>query len=191
MGLPEGIYTVELREREVLVKPSEVLGTFTVKPAPPTQPVYAFYNYTTKHYFLTASAAERDFVLQGGAGVGWQIVDDGFKVWPAEGSVPAAAQSVCRFYAHSVNSHFYTANSAECEFLKQPTTGWIYEGIAFRALTSTAGACPSGATPVWRMYNNRAAQLDTNHRFVASPDTYRHMIANGWIGEGVEFCSPP
>ena len=46
------------------------------------------------------------------------------------------------------------------------------------------------ATPVWRLYNDRFAQADSNHRFVASPDTYRHMIANGWIGEGVAFCSP-
>jgi hypothetical protein len=48
-----------------------------------------------------------------------------------------------------------------------------------------------GTTPVWRLYNDRAAQLDSNHRFVASGETYRAMIAEGWIGEGVAFCSPP
>jgi len=35
-----------------------------------------------------------------------------------------------------------------------------------------------------------AAQADSNHRFVTSADTYRHMVANGWVGEGVAFSSP-
>ena len=65
-----------------------------------------------------------------------------------------------------------------------------YEGIAFRALVPTQGSCYPGTVPVWRLYNDRFAQADSNHRFVTSADTYRHMIANGRIGEGVAFCSP-
>ena len=38
--------------------------------------------------------------------------------------------------------------------------------------------------------NGRFAQNDSNHRFVTSVDVYRHMMANGWIGEGVVFCEP-
>ncbi|MBI2782835.1 MAG: hypothetical protein EPO03_12410 [Porticoccaceae bacterium] len=74
--------------------------------------------------------------------------------------------------------------------LKQPGSGWTYEGIAFRALVPTNGACYPGTRPVWRLYNGRFAQNDSNHRFVTSVDVYRHMMANGWIGEGVVFCEP-
>jgi len=58
-------------------------------------------------------------------------------------------------------------------------TGWSF------------GACPVGTDPVWRLFNNRVAELDSNHRFVANQGTYRMMIADGWVGEGVAFCSPP
>lgn len=189
MGLQGGTYSVKIRSLDGLDE--FIAGDITITPAPPTQPVYAFYNYSIGHYFITGTTAERDLVLGGGAGDGWMIVDDGFKVWPAAGPAPAAAKPVCRFYSPSVNSHFYTAGSGECESLKLPGSGWTYEGIAFRALVPTNGSCYPGTTPVWRLYNNRFAQADSNHRFVASPDTYRHMIANGWIGEGVGFCSPP
>jgi serine protease len=67
---------------------------------------------------------------------------------------------------------------------------WQYEGIAFQALLPVVGACPAGTDPVWRLYNNRFAEMDSNHRFVASSETYRTMIADGWQGEGVAFCSP-
>ena len=75
--------------------------------------------------------------------------------------------------------------------LQEEDHGWTYEGIAFQALLPIDGACSVGTTPVWRLYNDRAAQLDSNHRFVASSETYRAMIAEGWAGEGVAFCSPP
>lgn len=191
-GLPGGLYPLRVKFSEGIDLPPEevVLGDITIPPAPPSQPVYAFYNRVIGHFFITASAAERDALLRGGGGGWWLIVDKGFNVWPAEGPAPTAAQPVCRFYSPAVNSHFYTANSSECEALKQPTSGWAYEGIAFRALVPTRGSCHSGTTPVWRLYNNRYAEADSNHRFVASLDTYRHMIASGWVGEGVAFCSP-
>jgi hypothetical protein len=40
---------------------------------------------------------------------------------------------------------FYTAGPNECELLKQPSSGWTYEGIAFRALVPTKGSCYPGA----------------------------------------------
>lgn len=197
-GLPAGTYIL----KEKIMSPEFVgqLGILTVKPAPPAQPVYAMYHTGINHYFLTASAAQRDFLLQVhlGTGIvdelqinlGWKIVDDGFKAWPADGPAPVAAKPVCRLYSPLVNTHFYSADSAKCDSLKQQTGVWIDEGIAFNALVPTAGTCPSGTLPVWRLYNNRFAQLDSNHRYVVSQDTYRHMIAMGWIGEGVVFCSP-
>ena len=189
-GLPGGTYSIWARVSYVdPVEPPEI-GSVVVSPAPPAQPVFAFYNEGIRHYFITAGAAEKDSLLSGGGGGGWYLVDEGFNAWPADGPAPDAAKPVCRFYSAAVNSHFYTAGPNECELLKQPSSGWTYEGIAFRALLPTKGSCYPGTTPVWRLYNDRFAQADSNHRFVTSADTYRHMIANGWIGEGVAFCSP-
>ena len=189
MGLPDGTYSVE-RKYPAHEFIDQVYGSLTVARAPPAQPVFTFYNESIRHYFITAGVAEKNSLLGGGGGGGWAIVDEGFNAWPAAGPAPDAAEPVCRFYSAVVNSHFYTAGPSECEMLKQPSSGWTYEGIAFRALVPTKGSCYPGTVPVWRLYNDRAAQSDSNHRFVASVDTYRHMIANGWIGEGVAFCSP-
>jgi len=190
-GLPGGTYSLAARLRTNTDPPeTHVLREVAVAPAPPTQPVFAFYNEGIGHYFITAGTAERDSLLGGGGGGGWGIVDEGFNAWPAAGPAPAAAKPVCRFYSAAVNSHFYTAGPNECESLKQPSSGWTYEGIAFRALVPTKGSCYPGTTPVWRLYNDRFAQADSNHRFMTSADTYRHMMANGWVGEGVAFCSP-
>ena len=122
---------------------------------------------------------------------GWEIVDFGFNVWHAEEPAPSTAVPVCRFYPSVVNSHFYTGDEEECSKLQAEDHGWEYEGIAFQALIPTDGACPAGTDPVWRLFNNRVAELDSNHRFVASQNTYLMMTAGGWIGEGVAFCSPP
>ncbi len=190
-GLSGGTYSLAARLQTRSDPPEEhALGEITVAPAPPTQAVFAFYNNDIGHYFITAGTAEKDSLLSGGGGGGWRIVDEGFNAWPADGPAPDAARPVCRFYSAMVNSHFYTAGPNECELLKQPGSGWAYEGIAFRALVPTKGSCYPGTSPVWRLYNDRFAQADSNHRFIASADTYRHMIANGWIGEGVAFCSP-
>jgi hypothetical protein len=194
-GLPGGTYPLIFRGRDwngpdTGPLQEETGGEVVIAPAPPGQSVFAFYNDGIGHYFITAGSAERDSLLGGGGGGGWGIVDEGFNAWPAAGPAPDAAKPVCRFYSAAVNSHFYTAGANECELLKQPGSGWTYEGITFRALVPTQGSCYPGTTPVWRLYNDRFAQADSNHRFVTSTDTYRHMIANGWIGEGVTFCSP-
>ena len=60
-----------------------------------------------------------------------------------------------------------------------------------RCLTlPVAGACGRFEMPVFRAYNNRAAQNDSNHRYTWRPEIYQEMIAKGWIGEGIGFCLP-
>jgi len=189
-GLPGGTYRILVPGDGgfMIVPPPVEVGSFTVSFPPPTslEAVAELRNRTTLHYFLTASEDEQT-LLQGGGDGDWYYIDF-FHAWSAYGPAPAAAKPVCRFYSSAVNSHFYTAGANECELLKHPGSGWTYEGIAFRALVPTKGVCYPGTRPVWRLYNNRFAQLDSNHRFVTSADTYWHMMANGWIGEGVVFC---
>lgn len=192
-GLPAGAYTVENREfvggdyvAGGYLYP-DLPGSISIDEAPPTQRVYALYLQDNKRYFITASEEEREQIRF------YSIpVDAGFNAWPADGPAPESAQPVCRFYSDRVKSYFYTGREKECTLLREEDHGWEYEGIAFQALMpAKGGACPPGTDPVWRLYNNRHAQQDSNHRFVASVGIYHSMVADGWIGEGVAFCSPP
>lgn len=128
-----------------------------------------------------------------------------FTRWLRMGDGEPSAKAVCRFYAKGANSHFYTGNSGECEYLKAleaqqradadarglPFLGWAFENIAFYALVPENGQCPGGTTPVYRSYNNRAAQNDSNHRFTPDSQQRVAMTMSSWADEGVAFCSPP
>ena len=100
-----------------------------------------------------------------------------------------AARPVYRFYAPGANSHFYTILQTEADEVKKDP-GWRYEGISFYALQATSSGCPTDYTPVYRAYNQRFAQGDSNHRFTTLPAEYQRLIGLGWAGEGVVLCSP-
>jgi serine protease len=51
-------------------------------------------------------------------------------------------------------------------------------------------SCAESETPVFRAYNNRWPQNDSNHRYTADTGVYAQMTALGWAGEGVVFCAP-
>lgn len=147
------------------------------------QTVQEFFNTFTGHYFITASGDEAAGIMAGVAGPGW--TNTGYQFFGDSNGTP-----VCRFYAPApTNSHFYTADAAECDFLKTHDTGWQYEGIAFRAAVPANGICAAGRIPVYRMYNNRAAANDSNHRFNSDDRVVAKMTAQGWIVEGVAFCT--
>jgi len=202
-GLPPGRYEINVEEIQFNIVN---LGWVTVAEAPPTIPVYSIFLASAIHrYFLTADEAERSQALNNGVGF---IIDEGFNAWPAEGPAPSTAKPVCSFVAdtygyHIYESHFYTADEEECNFLQSFDSGWEYEGIAFQALVPVDGSCPTGTTPVWRLYNNEGHRNNSNHRYVTSQESYKALIANkrlwtrppedaeNWIGEGVAFCSPP
>ncbi|HUI99161.1 MAG TPA: hypothetical protein VLY46_02945, partial [Usitatibacter sp.] len=163
--------------------------------------VTEYYAVSLDHYFMSASGDEVDLLDAGGEG-GWQRTGQSFHAWLHAEDAPAGAQPVCRFYAAGPNSHFYTASADECAGLRsleqaqraqaaaigQPFLGWGYEGIAFYALVPANGQCPSGTSPVWRSYNDRAAEDDSNHRFTVDP--LQHLAMQGWVDEGPVFCSP-
>jgi serine protease len=39
-----------------------------------------------------------------------------------------------------------------------------------------------------RLYNNRYALNDSNHRFTTDQLLYQQMTSPGWIGEGAVMC---
>jgi hypothetical protein len=149
--------------------------------------VVEFFNSNLNHYFITATPAEMAAIDAGAAGPGWSRTGRGF------GSLTAAAAGavpVCRFYGtpgRGPNSHFFTADAAECAAVRSDP-GWTFEGFAFSVLPAANGACARGK-PVYRAYNGRFPQNDSNHRYAIDLDVYNQMVGQGWQGEGVVMCA--
>jgi Repeat of unknown function (DUF5648) len=147
--------------------------------------VIEFHNTTLDHYFLTADPIEATAIDGGSAGPGWSRTG---QTWKSGGP-----DRVCRFYgvqaAGGPNGHFYTIDSAECAAVRLDP-GWHFESYDFSGWpVSSPGVCPIGTIPVKRAYNGRFAQHDSNHRYSTSDTIYNQMVAQGWSGEGVVFCS--
>ncbi|HYC38806.1 MAG TPA: hypothetical protein VEC19_20430 [Usitatibacter sp.] len=201
-ALSPGDYTVEGwgRDKRDGVAEKYFTQTFRVDSA---VNVVEYYAPATDHYFMTAAPGDIALLDAGGMGE-WKRTGHKFKAWLRMGDAPPNARPVCRFYAKGPNSHFYTGDPGDCEWLKaleareraqatasgKPFLGWAYESIAFYALMPENGQCAPGTTPVYRAYNNRADQNDSNHRFTPDP-VQRSAMAMSWIDEGVAFCSPP
>jgi uncharacterized delta-60 repeat protein len=155
--------------------------------------VVEYYNVDLRHYFMTANPAEMTSIETGGAGPGWQRTGYGFGVYVPEAGVPIGARPVCRFYGApgiGPNSHFYTADADECTAVKRDR-GWTYEGTAFYVLPAINLGCAAGAPPVFRAYNNRFPQNDSNHRYATNRALLEALQPQGWSVEGVVFCAPP
>ncbi|HEY8242583.1 MAG TPA: c-type cytochrome [Casimicrobiaceae bacterium] len=161
-------------------------------PPPVPVPVVEYFNAGFGHYFMTAQTDEITG-LDGGA-FGGAFVRTGrqFKAWatPETGTV-----QVCRFFTTpgtfgAKSSHFYTANPVECDGLKL-NPNWIYEKIAFFIAIPTAGACPAGTVPIFRMYNDGQTGAP-NHRFTTDFALYQQFTTTlGWLPEDIAFCAPP
>lgn len=164
--------------------------------------VIEFYNTDLDHYFITASESEAEGIDSGSAGPGWVRTGKSFLAWSLGNTVEA--NNVCRFYGSvnpGPNSHFYTISTQECSYLMHlqethPSTKprWNFEGYAFalkQPQPDQEQACSENFVPVYRAYNNGFSQgEDSNHRYVTDLDLLTPMLENGWVNEGVAFCSP-
>jgi Repeat of unknown function (DUF5648) len=159
----------------------------TPPPASNTVTVIEFYNTNNRHYFRTTSTQEAAGIDAGQAGAGWVRTNDTYTGYAAG---TGTGSDVCRFYTFGANSHFYTAAAAECNALKNPSSGWVYEGLSYRiAIPNNNGGCAAGLKPVYRFFNNRQAFTDSNHRFSVSANNISLMQSQGWTYEGVAFCA--
>jgi hypothetical protein len=160
--------------------------------------VVEFHNTVLDHYFMTADAAEAAAIDAGRAGPGWTRTGAALgRAWTNPDFTRAA---VCRFYGNTTpgpdgrplgpNSHFYTADAAECAAVKSDA-GWRFEGIVFNVTPATDGACAEGSAAVHRAYNGRFAENDSNHRYMLDSALVATMTAAGWSNEGVVFCVAP
>lgn len=138
------------------------------------------------HYFLTADPFEIDLLDRMPAG-GWVRTGASFRVSPI-GATAYGALPVCRFFSQQAVSHFYTADAAECTFVREAAPDyWLYEGTAFHAIRPVNGACATGS-PVYRAYNNRPGP---NHRYATDPSSLEPLLAQGWVAEGTVMCTTP
>jgi hypothetical protein len=168
--------------------------------------VVEFYNAGLDHYFISADPAEIA-VLDGGAfGGAWKRTGSTFPAWDVNGA-PGNTVPVCRFFGTDQyrangsrigpNSHFYTADPAECAFVKTAWQSvaangisypaWSYETNAFAVVLPVGGACPAGTQPVYRTYND-GARGDPNHRYSLNAGQLQAMA--GWSFEGLVMCVP-
>ena len=161
--------------------------------------VVEYYSPRLDHYFISAGVGEIANVDRGFAG-DWKRTGLGFVAWASASDAPPGAVPVCRFYASGPNSHFYTGSRQECDELKalevsqraeaqakgKAFLGWAYETIAFWALLPQNGQCAAGFKPVWRAYNNRALEMDSNHRLTT--DAGQRAAMMGWVDEGAQLC---
>ncbi|MEP7083362.1 MAG: hypothetical protein ABI854_01395, partial [Betaproteobacteria bacterium] len=156
-----------------------------------TTRVVEFYNIDLDHYFITADVDEAAAIDAGAAGAGWHRTGQG---WMSGGPT-----RVCRFYGSpdlnpvtgnraGPNSHFYTIDSAECAAVKRDI-GWRFESYDFNGWPTSFGTCPADTIAVTRMYNNRFAENDSNHRYVIDDAIKAEMVAKAWVSEGVVFCA--
>jgi hypothetical protein len=199
-GLQPGSYRIEGWGRDRATGVTERYFTRDLAVAGAV-PVIEYYSFALDHYFIAAGADEIATVDAGGRG-DWKRTGQSFKAWLRAEDAPPNANPVCRFYAAGPNSHFYTGDPAECDFLRnlersqraeanaagKPFLGWQYEGIAFHAVVPHSGACPGGMKAVYRAYNNRASENDANHRFTLDAQQ-RAAMAVSWVDEGPAFCS--
>ncbi|MBP8298160.1 MAG: hypothetical protein KAX84_18765 [Burkholderiales bacterium] len=156
--------------------------------------LFEFYNTTLDHYFLTIDPAEAAAIDSGAAGPGWQRTGKTIAAYRSADTAPAGAAVVCRFFGNQANGgpngHFYTADAAECAAVRLDP-GWTFERNEFFVTVPANGACPGDEIPVYRAYNGRFAQRDSNHRYATDFATYSQMIMLGWQAEGVVFCGAP
>ncbi|MFO1303700.1 MAG: DUF1800 family protein [Burkholderiales bacterium] len=151
-------------------------------------PAIEFYNAGINHYFVTAYPEEAAALDAGTNVKGWKRTGGQFSVFsePAQGLA-----AVCRFFGTpgvGPNSHFYTADPAECAKVKT-LPAWTYEGIAFYIPLPTAGQC-GGNWPVYRSYYSDEIS-DANHRFTADLTAHVRMkTRRGDALEGIVMCAP-
>lgn len=157
-----------------------------------TVTVIEYYNQSLDAYFITARPAEQSLLdaASGFSRTGTRFVAN------AATDATAAQMRICRFYVTAaspfVSSHFYGAESRDCvPLLASLPPGFSFEGYDFAVTpASAAGVCPATTrVPVYRAFRTATNGKTANHRYTPSLVEYERMIALGWAGEGVAYCT--
>lgn len=106
--------------------------------------VYRFFNSSTGAHFFTASAGERDFVINTYPAFAYEGV-----AFYAYGGATAGQSAVYRFFNKSNGAHFYTIDAGERDFVRATYPSFEYEGPIWYAQTGAG----NGSTAMYRFFN--------------------------------------
>lgn len=154
--------------------------------------VVEYHHAPTRQYFLTPDPAEQAFLDAGGLGGAWLRTGFAFRAFDRNDATDSRELAVCRFFGTpgvGPNSHFYTADPAECAAVRANPL-WQDEGIAFHALLPAAGVCPAGYPAVVRLWQAGTDPTGSRHRYLVDAAEIARMAAAGWVVEGPVFCAP-
>jgi uncharacterized delta-60 repeat protein len=147
-----------------------------------------YYHQQFEHYFVTADPVEIG-ALDSGVFAGWWRTGQRYRAYADAGPDRAP---VCRFYTDAFagkGSHFYTASTTECEYVKG-LPEWTFEGNGFYAqLPGASGQCAAGTAAIHRLYNDGRGGAP-NHAYTPDAGRRDRLIAAGWVAEGTAWCAP-
>ena len=183
IGTSDGAYRVPMIADGVAPPPP---------PPVPTITVVEYYNATLDHYFGTWSADEQASLDAGNTPTRWTRTGQTYRAYA---TAQLGTSAVCRYYIPPPlgDSHFFGRDAAECAATGARHRSFVLEDAAFeQVFLPSAGACPTGTTPVYRVFSNRA---DANHRYTTDRATRDRMVTLGWTAEGdgpdaVAMCAP-
>ncbi len=190
------------------VSPSCLCSTCGVAPPPPPPPppppsaqpslqVVEYYSINTDSYFLTGRANEKELLdsfpaLFSRTGMELTAV--------AAPTITPGSLAICRYFYKDagINStHFYGAG-ADCPLLSataKTNSSFHDEGFDFVvgsvvSGTIIPGTC-SGSAPyrVYRSFRAGTAAKTSNHRYTVSVASYNAINAQGYVGEGGQYCT--
>ena len=169
--------------------PANIRYTITEQPTIAIHEVVEFYHADFDHYFLTLNTQEISD-LDTGVHTGWARTGQSFYAYGANAS-DGNGTSVCRFYGlpeFGLDTHFFTAPSEACAVSPDVTSQWLLETTnAFEVTPTTNNACPTGTSPIYRLWNGRA---DSNHRYVTTEALVEEMVNDGFTFEGPGWLKP-
>jgi hypothetical protein len=154
--------------------------------AAPAQPIYRFYSPSRTTHFYTASAAERDYVIEAYPDDVWTYEGQRFTAFTTQvpGTVP-----LYRFYSPRHGGHFYTTNEAEKDQVIRDYDDftWTYEFVAFYVYP--VDSTVQGTRTVARFYSP-----DYAHHFYTAEASERELTklypSNIWTYEGDAYRVP-
>ena len=157
-----------------------------------TVTVIEYYNRSLDAYFITARPGEQ-LLLDNTAGfsrTGARFVAN------AAADATSGQTRICRFYISGgspfVSSHFYGAETTDCQPLQAANLpGFSFEGYDFAVTRPDAsGVCPvTNKVPIYRAFRPASGGITANHRYTPWLAQYNELVAFGWAGEGVAYCT--
>ncbi|MFN2200992.1 MAG: PhoPQ-activated protein PqaA family protein [Caldilineaceae bacterium] len=130
--------TISIAERDYLIENFPDVWSYEgsdwsalVLPQDGASPVYRFWSDVYQSHFFTISEAEKDYITNNYQ-AWWNYEGVGWYAYMFEGS---GRMPIFRFWSDIYQSHFYTGNTGERDYIIQNYPEWTYEGVAWYAPT--------------------------------------------------------